>query len=463
MILIRTLPLATMSIALYVALFHAYMYIKKLGNRTNLSFTWVCLYMFLLALICLMNYNVESFDGHVFWVKLFYVTFPLFPAAFIHFVYDFTDQGSRKIPWMLTGFCGLEMFIMGAISLFTSREKPVYIPVDFLPFSYVSYRGGGLAESMKTLVVFSAYLIIVHGFIMIVRSYRAGNRAVRPIFIGALLFFLCGINDTLIEARVYSFVFLAEYGGLFLILGMANALINQMVQTHQEMSQINVLSAIGKMATEVVHDLTSPLTAIKLAASIAKQDGSPDIQEKYLSLIESETKRLSDLSFDILQFVNNKGALSKQTVDLKAYMQEVCFLLQGDFTTHKIGFSSALDYDGPVSLDPDAFKRIIINLATNARESLSSHLAINPKPEFSIRVHKQAKHIVFTFSDNGPGIPDHVNEHIFEPFTTYGKKFGTGLGLAISKQIADRHGGTMTCHSILHEGTSFCISLPDFK
>jgi hypothetical protein len=310
--LVQTLPLVSMSVSLLVALFYFYMYIKKIGDRTNLSFTWVCLYMSFFAWICYMNYNETSFQYNVLWIKLFYFTFPLFPIAFIHFVYDFTQQRSHKVPWVLTVGGIMTSIVMVIMFLSPSNEKPVLIPVDMLDFSYVAFQGSWPIEWAKILVLIAAYGITIHGLILIAGYYRSGNSFARPILIGALLFFLCGVNDTFIETRVYSFVYLSEYGGMFLIIGMALALIDQMVKTSQEMSQIKVLSAVGKMATEVVHDLTTPLDAIKLAASIAKKDGTgSDIQGKYLSMIEQETNRLSDLSFDILHYVKNDGNFSK--------------------------------------------------------------------------------------------------------------------------------------------------------
>ncbi|MES9901925.1 MAG: ATP-binding protein [Sedimenticola sp.] len=457
--LIQILPLVTISISLYVAIFHFYLYLKGPANRTNLSFTLVCLYMCLFALICFMNYNVSAFANHLFWVKIFYISFPLFPAAFIHFVYDFTDQGSRKIPWILTAVCLLEMLIMLGLSLVSEQEQLVTISVDFMNFSYVAFQGSPAMETMKILILTSAYVIILPTLNLIFRSYRAGNSVARPILIGALLFLLCGINDTLVETRVYSFLYLGEYGGLFLILGMALAMINRMAKIQQEMNQARALTAIGRMATEVVHDLTTPLDAIKLAATIARTDGNgEDTREKYLSMIEKETSRLSNLSFDILQFVSRERPLVKQTVNLNEYMQEVVFLIQGDFDKHQISLRYLSHYDGRALIDPDAFKRVVLNLAGNARESLVQNAA--DSPEFVISVHKQARQLVFGFSDNGPGIPEGIQAQIFEPFTTFGKTSGSGLGLAISKQIVNRHGGSISCESTPQQGAVFHITLP---
>jgi hypothetical protein len=207
--LVQMLPLATLSITLSVALFHTYAYVRQLGSRTNLSFAAVCLYMCLLALVCLMNYNVSRFDEHLFWLMLFYVSFPLFPAAFIHFTYDFIGRDSHRIPWMVTGVCLLEMVIMGILCLTSSEEKAVAIPVEFLDFAYVAFEGSLAMEAMKLVVLATAYIVILPALNLIVRSYRAGNRAAGPILIGALLFLLSGINDTLVETHVYSFLFLA--------------------------------------------------------------------------------------------------------------------------------------------------------------------------------------------------------------------------------------------------------------
>lgn len=456
---VQMLPLVTISVSLYVAFFHFYMYSKGLGNRSNLSFAWVCLYMGLLAFICLMNYNVSTVEQHLFWVRLFYFSFPLFPAAFVHFTYDFTQQSSNRIAHIMTAFCFVEIVAMGILFTLDTNVKVILIPLHFVDFSYVGFRGGLLMEAMKILVIASAYVIILHGLLLIVRFYRSGNKVALPILYGAALFFLSGINDTLIELRVYSFLYLAEYGGLFLILGMAYAMINQMREAQQEMNRTRILTAMGKMATEVVHDLTTPLDAIKLAASIAKQDNNgSDTREKYLSLIEQETRRLSDLSFDILQFVNEDSSLAAREIMLDDYMEEVVFLLHGDFEQQGIRLSYQSEYEGSLFIDPDAFKRVILNLASNARESLS-HNAVE-QPELNISVYRQARQLVFRFMDNGPGIPQQLAEHVFDSFSKSDHSHGTGLGLAISKQIVDRHGGILCYEPVGEQGAAFTVSLP---
>ena len=63
-------------------------------------------------------------------------------------------------------------------------------------------------------------------------------------------------------------------------------------------------------------------------------------------------------------------------------------------------------------------------------------------------------------SDTGPGIPDEIQDTLFEPFVTHGKATGTGLGLAIAKKIAQDHGGTIAVESVSGQGATFIICLP---
>ncbi len=63
-------------------------------------------------------------------------------------------------------------------------------------------------------------------------------------------------------------------------------------------------------------------------------------------------------------------------------------------------------------------------------------------------------------TDNGPGIPEAIRDHLFDPFVTSGKAGGTGLGTAISKSIVDAHGGRLDFNTETGKGTTFVITLP---
>ena len=68
--------------------------------------------------------------------------------------------------------------------------------------------------------------------------------------------------------------------------------------------------------------------------------------------------------------------------------------------------------------------------------------------------------IICEFTDNGPGIPEEIQNHIFDPFFTTKGAIGTGLGLSICTDIISKHKGEIALTSKLNQGTSFTITLP---
>jgi signal transduction histidine kinase len=111
-----------------------------------------------------------------------------------------------------------------------------------------------------------------------------------------------------------------------------------------------------------------------------------------------------------------------------------------------------------VSGDPRALEQVFTNLISNAVQAMSSTggtLAIKIELIEPPLEHPQLQ---VSFSDNGPGIPDEIRDHIFEPFVTTNPQ-GTGLGLAITKRIVTAHKGSINVTSF-PGGTMFQVSLP---
>jgi signal transduction histidine kinase len=109
-----------------------------------------------------------------------------------------------------------------------------------------------------------------------------------------------------------------------------------------------------------------------------------------------------------------------------------------------------------------------MNLISNAIDALSAGYSAPPPedpavlPTIRIATAIVDNAVVVKISDNGPGIPEAIQSRLFDPFfTTKPIGQGTGLGLSISYQIVvDRHGGQLLCESVLHQGTTFSVVLP---
>jgi len=118
---------------------------------------------------------------------------------------------------------------------------------------------------------------------------------------------------------------------------------------------------------------------------------------------------------------------------------------------------------------PGQLNQVFMNLIANGIDALDesnegkSFEEIEANPNcITIQTRQDGDRAIIAIRDDGKGMPEAVKAKIFEQgFTTKGVGKGTGLGLAIAQQIiAEKHGGTLTCHSELGQGTTFIIALP---
>jgi two-component sensor histidine kinase/CheY-like chemotaxis protein len=117
-----------------------------------------------------------------------------------------------------------------------------------------------------------------------------------------------------------------------------------------------------------------------------------------------------------------------------------------------------------VRVDPLQFERIILNLATNARDAMPNGgtitIATFSQDAGGFGLLPSANRIILRVSDTGSGMDPETINHIFEPFFTTKQERGAGLGLAIVHGLVQQFGGTITVESVLGRGTTFTISLP---
>jgi hypothetical protein len=105
--------------------------------------------------------------------------------------------------------------------------------------------------------------------------------------------------------------------------------------------------------------------------------------------------------------------------------------------------------------DPDRIFRVILNLARNALEAMGA-----AGGELRISAEPGPQELVIDVADTGPGIPDRVRAHLFEPFASSAKPNGNGLGLAICRELMRAHGGEIELLDSSPRGTVFRLRLP---
>lgn len=212
------------------------------------------------------------------------------------------------------------------------------------------------------------------------------------------------------------------------------------------------LAVLGRLGSTIIHDLKSPLSAIRGYANLMEGIGDNDRIKKYAKSIINSVDFTFDMIEDILEFGRDATTLDFRPVDIYQYFKEVVELF-GERTDSKEIEIKILPCEGLYyELDPFKMKRVLLNLLKNARE------AIEKKGKIEIGAEKIKEGIKLFVRDNGVGMSPKVISRIFEPFFTHGKH-GTGLGMTVVRKIIEDHKGEMKIESAPGKGTTFNILL----
>lgn len=214
--------------------------------------------------------------------------------------------------------------------------------------------------------------------------------------------------------------------------------------------------------SNVSHEIQSPLASIRGFTHVLHDDElTPEERKHYLSVIETETMRLSRLSENLLKL----AALEADSVKfeprpyrLDKQLRTLIVSCEPQWSEKKINMDAFLD-SVTVTADEDIMSQVWVNLI---------HNSIKFTPEggsIQVDLHEHGKAVACKISDTGVGIDGEAQKHIFERFYKADKarartKKGSGLGLAIVKKIVEMHGGKITVQSELGTGTVFTVYLP---
>ena len=251
---------------------------------------------------------------------------------------------------------------------------------------------------------------------------------------------------------------------------------NISVETYDHDPFFEVAESINKMATElgaletmrqdfisnVSHEIQSPLTSIGGFAALLKKDDLPNEQrQKYAEIIETESKRLSSLSDNLLKLSsldNNKIPLMVQAIRLDKQLENITLALEPQWSAKNLEVEADLN-KCEISCDEDLLSQVWMNLLHNAIKFTPEGGQIN------VVLSSDEKGAKIKISDTGVGIASEDQIHIFERFYKADKARdrslgGNGLGLSLVKKIVELHGGEITVKSEIGKGTIFEVVLP---
>src|SRR5205807_8689423 len=211
------------------------------------------------------------------------------------------------------------------------------------------------------------------------------------------------------------------------------------------------LAAIGRIAAQITHEIRNPLSSISLNAE-ELGERAPQARELCEAIVR-EVDRLTAITEEYLRFARLPKP-QMQRADLNDTVRDLLDFVRPELQAAGVSLELSLSPELPrVHADVAQLRQLLLNLIRNAREAMPG----GGRLRVATRGGEGAVEI--EVRDTGPGIDPARLQRIFDPFFTT-KERGTGLGLAMAQEIAQEHGGQLTCESTAGAGTAFTLRLP---
>lgn len=235
----------------------------------------------------------------------------------------------------------------------------------------------------------------------------------------------------------------------------------------RQLVEAGKLAAIGELAAGVAHEINNPVQSILNYAEVleGRPEDAGSVRE-FVPEIAREAQRIAETVRSLLG-IARPGTDAISTIRPEQVWERALALVRTMLQKEKISVRVEVMPDLPaIRCRTSQVLQVLLNLLINARDALTDP-GRNPDTPRHVLCRSEAVAVQgrpgvrFLVRDNGPGIPDDLREHLFEPFfTSKGRDRGTGLGLWISRRIAEDHGGRLWFESTPGEGTTFLLDLP---
>jgi signal transduction histidine kinase len=228
-------------------------------------------------------------------------------------------------------------------------------------------------------------------------------------------------------------------------------------RTQSQPLEAERMSAIGRMACSISHDMRHSLSAIYANAEfLERHDICPNERADLLLEIQDAVLAMTERIDSLLQF-NCSGRKNPLVRDrVSCIIEKAVAAVKFHPDTRNVSITAGKFPPAEADIDASNLESAIYNLLLNACQAAtrSTHM-----PEVRIHFTEVDEWIYITILDNGPGIPASVRSTLFDPFVTAGKPNGTGLGLTMAREVAEDHGGSIYVVESNPGRTVFTLSL----
>ena len=242
-------------------------------------------------------------------------------------------------------------------------------------------------------------------------------------------------------------------------------------RTRQLSGALEEVKKISKRKTEFVssvsHELRTPLTSIKGYASILLAGKLGNVPQEIKERLEKINRHSDELVhmindlLDISRIESGRMTMQQESLNLKDIADKIADMLAVQIKDRRLELTVDIPANAnKILADRNQIERVFTNLIWNACKFTPE------KGRISISAHKEGKAVRVDIADTGCGIPESVQEAIFEEFYRVDNAIneqvkGTGLGLALVKHIIEAHQGRIWVKSKIGEGSTFSFTLPE--
>ncbi len=232
------------------------------------------------------------------------------------------------------------------------------------------------------------------------------------------------------------------------------------------MREMKLSAMKNEFVSNVSHELRTPLSSIRVFGEFMRRGRveDPEKVREYGSYIETESRRLTQLINNILDFSRIESGRKVYTFE-EADLEEILAGTLATFTVRLRDKGFEVSYQGPdeplpeVEVDPNAIDRAVANLLDNAVKYSDGDRAIQ------VTLDRSDGEAIISVTDHGIGIPREEQDRIFERFHRVSTGLvhdvkGSGLGLSLVRHIVEAHDGRVTVESEVGRGSTFTIHLP---
>jgi two-component system NtrC family sensor kinase len=269
-------------------------------------------------------------------------------------------------------------------------------------------------------------------------------------------------DETIIEGNLSAAILYDENGkevasvGIFVDLNERLDMERSLRETQEKLLQSEKLAAMGKLTSQIAHELNNPLYGIMNTLELLKTEIPPESKRRrILEMALSETVRLTDLLRKMLSF-SKPDEEEKQHTDMNTILDEILLLVKKQLQEHSIHVKTAFDKALPeVNASRNQLRQVFLNLIANARDAMPEGGTL------TVTTFVESGRVRIDVADTGVGIREEHLSRVFEAFfTTKDRVKDVGLGLSVCYGFIEEHGGNMRVTSRVGEGTTFHISLP---